>query len=87
MRTAAFLTTTLLFVALAGPSTAAAPDDAPTLEQLIEDLQGSDLQAQREAAYELARLGRRAKPAVPALIEALGEGGQASDRFRFSVSH
>ena len=52
------------------PGVAAAIEDAE-VEALIEQLEGDDLQAQIEAANELAHEAAFARPAVPALIAAL----------------
>jgi HEAT repeat protein len=73
-----------LCVALAalseGRSSAAEPEGVAggrkprprTIEELIADLQVEDYEVHRDALNELARLGPKAEPAVPALIDALG---------------
>ena len=48
-------------------------DEPPSPAQLAEQLAASDVNTRREAAYQLARLGPRAKEALPALINALDD--------------
>jgi HEAT repeat protein len=43
------------------------------VQSLIADLQSSELETKRDAAYALAALGPKAKPAVPNLIKALDD--------------
>lgn len=54
------------------PTLAIASESEPsTVEQWIEQFEGSDLQARRDAVYELAKLGPESAAAVPALIKGL----------------
>ena len=45
-----------------------------SVEELIQELQGTDLQARREAAWDLAAMGSAAEAAVDALAIALEDG-------------
>ena len=51
----------------------ASDDDAPTIDQLIEQFEDSDLQTRRDAVYELARRGAESAAAIPALIKGLDD--------------
>jgi HEAT repeat protein len=50
-----------------------AEDAAPSPEKLAQQLGASEVNARREAAYQLQRLGPAAKLALPALIKALND--------------
>ncbi|HMO64311.1 MAG TPA: hypothetical protein PKE47_03645, partial [Verrucomicrobiota bacterium] len=54
----------LLALALALPAFAAEPRPK-TVEQYARDLEAGDRNAQREAAYQLSRLGTEVAPALP----------------------
>ena len=53
-----------------------AADSAPPIDQWVSELKDGDAEARREAAYQLHQLGREALPALPALIEGLGDREQ-----------
>src|SRR5258708_21687552 len=65
----ALITVTLALVWGGRSSTLAAAE----VEQWVADLIGADAQARQNAADQLAELGVAAKPAVPALTQALGD--------------
>ncbi len=47
-----------------------------TVEDYARDLEGSDRALKREAAYQLSRLGGKARPALPQLVKALEDDQQ-----------
>src|SRR5687767_9245605 len=61
---------------LFGLTTISRGADAERLQKLIDELKNGDRGARREAAYQIHQLGKEAKPAVPALIKALGDSEQ-----------
>lgn len=65
----------LCFAASAGSAFAATADPAE-VERWVQDLASGDAKVRREAAYQLNRLGAEARPAVPALIQALDDNEQ-----------
>src|SRR5262245_57397285 len=52
---------------------ALAEEAPPSVEKLAEKLASRELNARRDAAYQLSHLGNAAKPALPALIKALDD--------------
>jgi HEAT repeat protein len=68
--------------AAAGPEPVA---DGRPLSQWVADLKAPAPQTRNAAAYEIAGLGPAAAPAVPALIEALGDS-EATVRFPVTVA-
>ena len=71
LRLALRLQAALLAACLLSPSPARAQADSGSVDQLIKDLGSDELETRRDAAYALAALGPEARPAVPALVEAL----------------
>src|SRR5262249_1631173 len=89
MRPNKVIATVLLFglaLSISGVARAAEPDaraqkyEGKTLEEWIKLLRGKDLLGQVMALHVLTRLGPKAEPAVPALIETLTD-----ERFFFSM--
>ncbi|RYD41756.1 MAG: HEAT repeat domain-containing protein, partial [Verrucomicrobiaceae bacterium] len=68
---AALLAALLLPASLSGAEKSSEAERNPIA--LIKQLESGDRDTKREATYQLARLGERAKDAVPALIVALGD--------------
>ncbi len=71
---ARFLLLGLLIGVLA--RSAISPDETTSVSDFAKALKDKKVNVRREAAYALRRLGPRAKEAVPALVEALGDGDQ-----------
>ncbi|HIM30623.1 MAG TPA: hypothetical protein EYG57_13895, partial [Planctomycetes bacterium] len=68
-----------VFIALLLCSLVARPlagQEGTSVDELVKKIADSDLNVRRDAAYELSRLGRGAKDAVPSLIEALTDPDQ-----------
>lgn len=57
-------------------------ENAPSIDQLVEQLGAREVPIRREAATQLAKLGAAAKPALPTLITALGD----SDKQVWSIA-
>ena len=74
--TASFSKALLAGCALACASLLALADEPLSPAQLAEQLAASDVNTRREAAYQLARIGPRAKEALPALIKALDDAAR-----------
>jgi HEAT repeat protein len=55
---------------------AGAQEDRPNVGQLAKELQNSDVNVRRDAAYRLAAMGPEAKAAMPALVQALRDSDQ-----------
>ncbi len=68
-----------------GAATKEPVSDGRTLTQWIADLKAPAPQTRNAAAYEIAGMGPAAAPAVPALIEALGDA-ETTVRFPATVA-
>jgi HEAT repeat protein len=79
--------TSALLTATAQAQTAVKQGGGPRvpISQLIADLKAAAPQTRNGAAYELAHMGPAAAPAVPALIEALGDPA-ASVRYPVTIA-
>ncbi len=76
MRKSFFALCLVVIVPMATAGTLAADEPgtvAQKVKKCMESLDSDDLQVRLQAAKELARLGEKAEPAIPRLIQALGD--------------